>query len=248
MAQAAFESRLAVNVPVLDAVLATRRKIAKLLQYETWADYSTEVKMVKNAKNVIDFLDDLERRFRPVGERDCKELVQLKQELEGADKAELAPWDWSYYGRLFVERTLDLDSTLVREHFPVDHVVETTLRIYQDMLGVEFVALSNDVEKGDVWHPDVQRFAVWETDATDASGFIGYTYLDLYPREDKYPGPAMFPLVPGHVFPDGTRDYPVTAIVASLGKATPDRPALMTHFSTVLFFHEYARPVRSVVN
>ncbi|KZV96756.1 zincin [Exidia glandulosa HHB12029] len=233
----ARESRLAVNAPVLDSVLAVRRKIAKLLSYDTWADYSTEVKMSKNSKVVIDFLDDLEKKLRPVAERDLQDLQALKRELEGPD-AELQPWDWEYYGRLFKERALDLDSQVVKQHFPVEHVVSTTLKIYEDMLGVTFVALSNDVEKGDVWHPDVRRFAVWETGATDASGFVGYTYMDLYPREGKFSGTSMCPLVQGCVQPDGTRRYPVTAMLASLTTATADRPPLLTHFSTVLFFHE----------
>ena len=47
-----YESRLAINVPILEKFLELRRKIAKLLGYETWADYITEVKMVKNAKGV----------------------------------------------------------------------------------------------------------------------------------------------------------------------------------------------------
>jgi hypothetical protein len=29
---------------------------------------------------------------------------------------------------------------------------------------------------------DVQAFSVWEKDAKDASGFVGYCYLDLFPR------------------------------------------------------------------
>lgn len=29
---------------------------------------------------------------------------------------------------------------------------------------------------------DVQQFTVWEKGATDPSGFIGYCYLDLFPR------------------------------------------------------------------
>lgn len=32
---------------------------------------------------------------------------------------------------------------------------------------------------------DVQKFAVWEKDAKDESGFVGYCYLDLFPRS-KY--------------------------------------------------------------
>ena len=48
----AFEDRLAVNEPVLSKVLDCRREIAKLLGYQTWADYATEIKMVKTAKGV----------------------------------------------------------------------------------------------------------------------------------------------------------------------------------------------------
>lgn len=29
---------------------------------------------------------------------------------------------------------------------------------------------------------EVQQFAVWEKDAKDGSGFVGYCYLDLFPR------------------------------------------------------------------
>ena len=29
---------------------------------------------------------------------------------------------------------------------------------------------------------DVQVFAVWEKDAKDHTGFVGYCYLDLFPR------------------------------------------------------------------
>jgi len=29
---------------------------------------------------------------------------------------------------------------------------------------------------------DVQAFAVWDKDAKDECGFLGYCYLDLFPR------------------------------------------------------------------
>jgi len=31
-------------------------------------------------------------------------------------------------------------------------------------------------------HAEVQQFAVWEKDAKDESAFVGYCYLDLFPR------------------------------------------------------------------
>lgn len=53
-AHQSYESRLTVNVPLLDKALNLRREIAALLGYPTWADYITEVKMVKSAKGVTD--------------------------------------------------------------------------------------------------------------------------------------------------------------------------------------------------
>jgi Zn-dependent oligopeptidase len=103
-------------------------------------------------------------------------------------------WDYRYYDRKYIEQTLDLDDMVVKEYFPVSVVVPTILSIYQNLLGVRFQEI-----KGSTWHPgpyvchssvpcclpaptDVQQFAVWEKDAKDESGFVGYCYLDLFPR------------------------------------------------------------------
>jgi len=56
-----------------------------------------------------------------------------------------------YYDRLYVEKTLDLDESLVKEYFPVSVVVPTILKIYQDLLGVKFIEVKDDTK--DVWHP-----------------------------------------------------------------------------------------------
>lgn len=92
-------------------------------------------------------------------------------------------WDYRYYDRKYIEKTLDLDDTLVKEYFPVAVVVPAILDIYQNLLGVKFVE-----HKGETWHPEVQQFSVWEKDAKDESGFLGYCYLDLFPR-------GMFPFL-----------------------------------------------------
>jgi metallopeptidase MepB len=46
-----------------------------------------------------------------------------------------------------------------------------------------------------VWHEDVQVFSVWDEEA-QGSGFVGYLYLDLFPREGKYGHAANFNLQP----------------------------------------------------
>ncbi|KIY67106.1 metallopeptidase MepB [Cylindrobasidium torrendii FP15055 ss-10] len=237
-AQEGHESRLEINVPLLDKAIAIRRQIASLLGYKTYADYITEVKMIKNGDNVSKFLDKLEQKLRPVGEKDRETLLALKKEEHGVAglpfDGEFYIWDYRYYDRKFVEKTLDLDDAVVKEYFPVSVVVPTILSIYQDLLSVRF----EEVTDGSTWHPEVQMFSVWQKGSTDASGFIGYCYLDLYPRASKYSHAAVWPLLPGFDKEDGTRHFPLAAMVANLAKPTPEKPALMRHDDVVTFFHE----------
>jgi Zn-dependent oligopeptidase len=101
----------------------------------------------------------------------------------------------------------------------------------------------------------VQQFAVWDKDAKDESAFVGYCYLDLFPRRKdselhlylsllnlvpaaKYSHAAVWGLLPGYELTSGKRHYPLTAMVANLAKPTPERPALMRHDDVTTFFHE----------
>jgi len=193
--------------------------------------------MAKTAQRVNEFLDDLQARLTPVGHAERDKLLMLKKEecakhgFPFDDKLYL--WDWRYLDRLFTEQALDLDTSLLKQYFPVDFIVPTILQIYQDLLGVRFQAV-----KGEAWHLEVQQFSVWEANATDEKGFLGYCYLDLYPREAKYSHAAVWQLISGCDTPSGGRSYPVSAMVANLAKPTQGNEALMTHDDVVTFFHE----------
>lgn len=151
----------------------------------------------------MQFLDDLIERLRPVGIKDREDLLAMKQteheELGIPFNGNFYIWDYYYYDRKYIETSLDLDDSVIKEHFPVSVVVPTTLSIYQDLLGVRF----EEVHDGSTWHSgkssfsldavmckqcslDVQQFSVWDKDAKDQSGFLGYCYLDLYPRGEPY--------------------------------------------------------------
>ncbi|KZV65296.1 metallopeptidase MepB [Peniophora sp. CONT] len=236
-AHESYEARLEINVPLLEKALEIRRKLASLLGYSTWADFVTEEKMVKSAQNVKEFLDDLEQRLRPLGVKEREVLLGLKAEdcqARGIPfDGEFMIWDYRYYDNKFVERSLSLDDALVKEYFPVSHIIPAILDIYQKLLSVRFEEVNSET-----WHPEVQVFAVWDKDAKDESGFIGYCYLDLFPRASKYGHAAVWPLLSGYTTSAGKRAYPIAAMVANLAKPTPDRPALMRHDDVVTYFHE----------
>lgn len=87
-----------------------------------------------------------------MGLKDREILLALKQE-EHKEKGlpfdgEFYIWDYRFYDRKYIEKTLDLDDMLVKEYFPVDVVVPAILECYQNLLGVKFVET-----KGSTWHP-----------------------------------------------------------------------------------------------
>lgn len=233
-----MEDRLKVNVPIFDSILELRRKCADLLGYDTWAAYVLEDRMIKSASAAAAFLDDLQQKLKPIGDSDLQTLLKLKEEehkeLGLPFDGNFYAWDWRYYDRKLVETSLSLDNDLVKEHFPVNVVVPAILDIYKDLLNVRI----EEVPNAEVWHPDVKQYAAWELDAKDESGFLGYLHLDLYPRENKYGHAAVWGLIPGFQKADGTRNYPVTCMVANLAKPSADRPGLMSHDDVVTFFHE----------
>lgn len=150
-----MEDRLKVNVPVLDRMLDLRRQIAALLGYETWASYRLEDRMIKTESAARAFLDDLEQKLRPLGEKDRLALLELKkvehEKLGIPFDNELYIWDYRYFDRKYVETTLSLDNDFVKQHFPVDVVVPAILDIYKDLLNVRIEEVPNAV----VWHEGV---------------------------------------------------------------------------------------------
>jgi Zn-dependent oligopeptidase len=108
--------------------------------------------MVKSARGVEEFLADLEQKLKPVGAKDREKLLAMKKEEHDANglpfDGKFFIWDYRYYDRKYLEESLDLDHSLVKEYFPVSVVVPQILEIYQNLLGIKFIK-----HDGQTWHP-----------------------------------------------------------------------------------------------
>lgn len=233
-----YEGKTKENAPTLEKVAKLRRQAAQLLGYQNHAEEILEVKMAKNPKTVLDFLADLEAKLRPLGEAEKETLLALKKEECAARgweyDGELFLWDRTYYERVHLEKTLALDDDEVKKYFPVAKVVPTILGMYEELLGVSFVAVpKTEAAGGKTWHDEAEAYAVW-----DKEQFIGYMYLDLFPRPNKYGHAAVWGLMPGFVKADGERTFPVVNMVANLAKPVAGKPATMKHNDVVTYFHE----------
>ncbi|KAI8142278.1 hypothetical protein BJV82DRAFT_616179 [Fennellomyces sp. T-0311] len=234
----AFDSRNRENIVLLEEAIRLRRQCAKILGYKSHADFVLEMKMAKTVEAVRSFVDDLAKKLHNPGLQDVEDLLAIKKE-EKAERGEpfdgvLNAWDTSYYQRILLEKQYSLDQEEIKKYFSLELTIQKMLEIYERVLGLKFVKVPAD--KAVVWHPDVQLFECW--DAVEDKSFSGYMYLDLFPRDSKYPHAACFPLQPSYVAEDGTRVAPIAAMVANFTKPTADKPSLLKHDEVVTLFHE----------
>ncbi|ROL48552.1 Thimet oligopeptidase [Anabarilius grahami] len=240
----AFHSRCKdVNTAILEQLIELRARLAKLLGFSSHANYVLEMTMAKNSENVAQFLDELYKRLRPVGEQERHYLLSLKHadcERRGlAFDGQLHAWDMPYYMNQVEQVKFAVDKDKLIEYFPLEVVTEGLLNIYQDLLGLTF----QQVENAHVWHDSVKLYSVLDSLTGDE---IGQFYLDLHPREGKYGHAACFGLQPGCLGPDGNRRMPVAAMVANFTKPTSNWPSLLQHHEVETFFHEFGHVVHEL--
>jgi metallopeptidase MepB len=258
----ANENKCNSNVPLFKEAIVLRDEAARILGYNNHAEFRIEDKMAKTPKTVDDFLSDLRTRLAPGGVEEIKKLKSLKEEdlkSKGQQReydGNYYLWDHRYYDRLMLEKDFQLDQQKVSEYFPLYTTIEGMLRIFEELFGLVFVeitgkdrdALSETGNGKDiVWHEDVQLFSVWN-DESEGDGFVGYLYLDLFPRDGKYGHAANFNLQPGYTDENGKRRHPATALVCNFSKPTPKKPSLLKHDEVVTLFHELGHGIHDLVS
>lgn len=222
------------NVPILEKVLELRKKQAELLGFETPADQVLANKMAPSPKAVLDFLTDLSTKLEPGYQHELADALKVKEEsckkhgypFDG----KVQSWDRLFTGQLILERDYSIDQEAIAEYFPMAHVVQSTLEIYQELFGVTFSKTGNP----HVWHPDVIQYSVHDSASKE---FIGHFYLDLHPRDGKYTHAAEFGLSKSCIV-NGKRQHPVAAMVANFTKPTEESPSLLRHGEVVTWAHE----------
>ena len=225
-----FNRGAEVNRPVIEEALCIRKRIAALFGLPSWAHFALEVKMAGDPAAVEHFYAEL---VPPLQAKARAEFARLTGLLEAdTGDTDLQSWDWRYYENQVRRREFGLDQNRIAEYFPLDAVVEGMLSLTGDVFGLAY----RRIEPTHAWHPDVLLYQVRDR-ATDEP--IAHFYADLFPRDGKFGHAAAFPLVAGHLAPDGSRVQPVSAIVANFTRPSDAQPSLLRHDEVVTLFHEF---------
>ncbi len=217
------------NMPLLEEGIRLRRQIALLLGYDTWTDYSMEVKMA-DPSSVDDLYDSIVPGLTVRGNGELAILQDLAADDVG--EAPIQAWDWAYYHTEQRKRDYGIDQNEVADYFPLDGVIDGMFEITGEVFGLEYRKMGNAM----AWHEDVGLYEIYNAGGDEP---IAYFYFDLFPRDGKYGHAACFDIMGRVRRQDGSVRPPVAAVVANFTKPGPDSPSLLKHDEALTLFHEF---------
>jgi thimet oligopeptidase len=221
------------NREVLMDLIRTRQEIASIIGYSTWADYNAADRMIRSAKNIGDFIQQVDSAARPVAQREYTLLLAEKQKIQPEAK-DISDYE-GYFLRELVRRSqFNFDSTSVRPYLPYERVKKGVLDTASKLFNISFVQ-----EHGvPAWDPSVETWDVF-----DQGKMIGRVYLDMHPRPGKFSHAEMVAVL------DGVRgkQLPEAVLVCNFPVPSADDPGLMDYNDVVTFFHEFGHLVHHIL-
>ena len=228
-----------VNISVLDSLILLRNQLSEVMDYQSFADYSTETLMAENAATVWEFESSLHEMIMPKALKDYGKMLQVKSEITGGYESTIESWESDRYEHLLKLKKYKLDSEKLSEYFELFQVMEGLFEICNRLFGISF----NQIESPSVWHEDVTMYEVYD----ELSGnLLGRFYLDLFPRENKYSHAAAFSITMGKLTED-ERQLPSLALVCNFPKPQNGKPSLLPHDDVETFFHEFGHLLHGIL-
>ena len=223
--------------PIVTEIAKLRAEKGQLMGYNTYADYSLEKTMAKNAKNVNNFLQSLIKEYAPKADAETREIEAYAQKSEGKD-FKLQPYDRFYYSAKMKKEMLNISDDEIKPYFNVDSVqINGVFYAAHRVYGLNFK------QRKDIptYHPDMKVFEV-----SDKNGKpIALFYCDYFRRPTKRGGAWMSAFAKQS---DKWGQLPIIYNVCNNAKAPEGQPTLITWDEVCTMFHEFGHALHGMLS
>ncbi len=227
------------NTQIINDMIRLRTRKAKLLGFETFADYVLDERMAKTPGQVYEFLDSLWRPSleKAVEERDA--MLTLKRSEKRDTTVMLNSWDWWYYAEKVRKNRYNFDEEQARPYFSLENVQLGIFKLCNHLYGISFRPITVPV-----YHKDVVVYEVMDIDNTH----LGVIYMDFFPRPGKKSGAWCTSYRVQGYTPEGEKIHPVTTIVCNFTEPLSggSTPSLLTLDEVETFFHEFGHALHNL--
>ena len=224
------------NTETIRQIVDLRYQEAALLGYKDYADYKTELRMVKNGDAVWDFIEKLRAPALPKAKEEVAELNKYAKSI-GFDGDQIRPWDFSYYAEKQRVAKYNLTDEELKPYFRLEDCIDAIFNLAGRLYGITFKPADLPV-----YHPDVKVYEVRDADGT----FLALFYADFFPRATKRSGAWMTSFRELKV-QDGVVERPFISLVTNFTKPTADTPSLITHDEFTTMLHEFGHSLHGML-
>jgi peptidyl-dipeptidase Dcp len=224
------------NKAIIAEMVALRAERARLLGYETFAQFRLDDAMAKTPTAVRGLLERVSApaRARALADRDAMQALAAE---EGGNFS-LAPWDWRYYAEKLRKLRCDLDEGSIKPYLQLDRIIEAAFYTANRLFGLSFER-RKDVAG---WHPDVQAWEVRGADGRHRGLFFG----DYFARSSKRSGAWMTTLRDQEKLLGDIR--PLVVNVMNFNKGGEGEPTLLSFDDARTLFHEFGHALHALLS
>ena len=211
------------NTDNIQKILSLRHKLAQLVEFDNYAQYSLATKMAGENSEVLEFLTELSAQTRPTAEKEYAAVAAIADEP-------LEAWDLPYYLEKLKQQRYSVSDDELRQYFPAQKVLDGMFELAEKLYGVT-LRRNNDVQ---TWHDTVMFFDVQDENGNE----IGSFYTDLYARNGKRNGAWIDECITRKKL-NGSTVLPVGYLVCNFSPPDSSGISLLTHNEVLTTFHEF---------
>jgi peptidyl-dipeptidase Dcp len=234
--QRAFKNNESDNQKVILEIINLRYQKAILLGYKSYSEYVLEERMAKNTKNVMNFLEGLVEKVKPVAKKEFKVLENYAKSIDNIDNLE--KWDISFYTEMYKKHKYDVDQEKLKPYFSLTNVLNGAFEISNKLYGLNFKKISTI----DTYNDEVNTYEVND----EKNNFIALLYTDFHPRKGKRGGAWMTSYKPQYIFKNNNQ-RPHISIVCNFTRPIKNKPSLLTFNEVTTLFHEFGHALHGIL-
>lgn len=226
------------NRGVITDIVNTRRQLAELLGYNSYAQYAIKKRMAETPENVYDFLEKLRASYLPVAKAEVAAVQGFITGMEGK-YIKLEPWDWSYYSEKLKQASFNVSDELLRPYFKLENVINGVFGLSTKLYGLTF----KENSKIPTWNKEVKAWEVFDKDGK----YLSVLYTDFHPRKTKRAGAWMSDVNEQYKL-NGKDVRPHISITMNFTPSTAEKPSLLTFDEVTTFLHEFGHALHGMLS